>query len=234
MPSSYTSLPPFLRFVRVLAAAQYVLSAIGLLFYALISISDLRAGSQLASFTLPSLTLEVQHPRQGQVHGAALDSLKTMPGTFRVVPKSQKLALVYVERSFGKRVGLMLLGVNNHAGGRSSVAFALYSMLTGMLLYRILNEMQIESPFTEKNARRIRWLGLLMIGVDLYQYVAFRYMLSIVPHFRAPGLRGTVLQYLTLDPAEETGAWKFGLVLLVIAAVYQRGVIMAREAELTV
>jgi hypothetical protein len=233
MPATYPSLPPFLRLVRWLAAAQYVLSAIGLLFYALISISDLRADSQLASFTLPSLTLEVQHPRQGQV-GAALDSLKTMPGTFRLVPKSQKLALVYVERSFGKRVALMLLGVNNHAGGRGSVVLTLYSMLTGMLLYRILNEMRIESPFTEKNARRIRWLGLLMIGVDLYQYVAFRYMLSIVPHFRAPGLQGTVLQYLTLDPAEETGAWKFGLVLLVIAAVYQRGVIMAQEAELTV
>ncbi|PJJ54569.1 DUF2975 domain-containing protein [Hymenobacter chitinivorans] len=234
MPATYTALPPFLRFVRVLAAAQYVLSAIGLLFYAWISISDLRPDSQIASYTLPSLTLEVQHPRQGQVHGATLDSLKTMPGTFRLVPKSQKLALVYVERSFGKRVALMILGVNNHSGKRGSVVLVLYSMLTGMLLYRILTDMSLASPFTEKNARRIRWLGLLMIGVDLYQYVAFRYMLSIVPHFRAPDLQGTVVQYLTLDPAEEIGAWKFGLVLLVIAAVYKRGVIMAQEAELTV
>lgn len=150
------------------------------------------------------------------------------------MPKSEKLALVYVERNFGKRVALMILGVTNHAGGRTSLPLLLYSMLTGMLLYEILTEMQIESPFTEKNARRIRWLGFLMIGIDVYQYVAFRYMLSIVPHFRAPGLRGTVLEYLVLDPAEETGAWKFGLVLLVVAAVYQRGVLMAKEAELTV
>lgn len=176
----------------------------------------------------------MQHPRQGQVHGETLDSLKTMPGTFRLVPKSQQLALVYVERSLGKRLALMLLGVNNHAGGRSSVVLVLYSMLTGMLLYHILTDMSLASPFTEKNARRIRWLGLLMIGIDLYQYVAFRYLLSIVPNFQAPSLRGNVWQYLTLDPAGETGAWKFGLVLLVIAAVYKRGVIMAQEAELTV
>ena len=234
MASTYTSLPPFLRFVRVLAAAQYVLSAIGLLIYGLFSIYDLRADSQQASFTLPSFTLEVQHPRRGQVQGATLDSLKAIPGTFRLVPKGQKLALVYVERNFGKRVAMIILGVANHADKRGSLPMGLYSMLTGMLLYKILTDMSIESPFTEKNARRIRWLGLLMIGVDLYQYVAFRYMLSIVPHFRAPGLQGNVLQYLTLDPAEETGAWKFGLVLLVIAAVYQRGVVMAQEAELTV
>ncbi|UOQ53435.1 DUF2975 domain-containing protein [Hymenobacter cellulosivorans] len=234
MALPYTTLPPFLRFVRVLAAAQYVLSAIALLLFVLNSIRDLRPDSQMASYTLPSLTLEVKHPRQGQVHGETLDSLKTMPGTFRLVPKSQRLALVYVERSFSKRVGLMILGLNNHSGGRGSVVLTLYSMLTGMLLYHILTDMSLASPFTEKNARRIRWLGLLMIGVDVYQYIAFRYMLSIVPHFRAPGLKGTVLEYLTLDPAEETGAWKFGLVLLVIAAVYQRGVVMAQEAELTV
>lgn len=234
MNPTYTALPPFLRFVRFLAATQYLLSAVGVLFYLAFGIADLWQKPQQGAYSLPSLTLEMRHPRHGQVQQPGHDSLKALPGTFRLVPKSQKLALVYVERQFSKRVALSLLGVANHAGERTSLPLLLYTMLTGMLLYRILNDLRLESPFTETNARRIRWLGLLTIGLDAYQYLAFRYLLKIVPHFRLPGQQNTVLEYLTLDPALETGAWKFGLVLLVIAAVYQRGVIMAQEAELTV
>jgi hypothetical protein len=68
----------------------------------------------------------------------------------------------------------------------------------------------------------------------VYQYAAYFYLKATIPNINVPGKLYLASQYVILDPAEEIGAWKFGLVLLVIAAVYQRGVEMAREAELTV
>ncbi|MCB2406958.1 DUF2975 domain-containing protein [Hymenobacter lucidus] len=232
MPSTYTSLPPFLRLVRWLAAAQYTLSALGIILYLSFSFSTLRSG-----YSTASVTLQVQAPQQGQLGKPGRDSLMVskQPNAYRLVSLSERIRLKYIEQNRVKKLILELLGViNSTAAGRDSLPLMVYSMLTGMLLYRILNEMQIESPFTEKNARRIRWLGLLMIGVDLYQYLARILLARLVPPVPMPGHNGSMAQYVLLDVGPEIGAWKFGLVLLVIAAVYKRGVIMAQEAELTV
>ncbi|TGE21822.1 DUF2975 domain-containing protein [Hymenobacter aquaticus] len=231
MAVTYTSLPPFLRLVRWLAAAQYVLSAIAIIFYLAFSFWPPRQ-----DYSMASVTLQVPAPQHGQIGTPGYDSLMAskVPYPYRLVRHSEQVSLKYMERNRGKKVALELLGVLNSAGGRSSLPLIVYSMLTGMLLYRILNEMQIESPFTEKNARRIRWLALLMVGVDLYQYLARITLAALLPPVPVPGHSGTAAQYMVLDVGPETGAWKFGLVLLVIAAVYQRGVVMAEEAELTV
>ncbi|MCB2376296.1 DUF2975 domain-containing protein [Hymenobacter sp. BT635] len=232
MASTYTSLPPFLRLVRWLAAAQYTLSALGIIIYLTFSFSTLRR-----DYSMASVTLQVRAPQNGQLGMPGYDSLvaSKQPNAHRLVPLTERLSLKYIEHNWGKKVVLELLGVlNSSAGGRGSLPLMLYSMLTGMLLYRILNEMRIESPFTEKNARRIRWLGLLIIGIDLYQYLARILLAKLVPPVPMPGHQGSVAQYILVDVGPEIGAWKFGLVLLVIAAVYQRGVVMAQEAELTV
>ncbi|UOQ72582.1 DUF2975 domain-containing protein [Hymenobacter cellulosilyticus] len=232
MPSTYTSLPPFLRLVRWLAAAQYLFSTLGIIIYLAFSFTTLRQEYRMAS-----VTLQVWAPQQGQLHKPGYDSLvaSKQPNAHRLVPLTERIRLKYIESNWGKKVVLELLGVlNSSADGRGSLPLMMYSMLTGMLLYRILNEMQIESPFTEKNARRIRWLGLLMISIDLYQYLARIILARLVPPVPLPGHSGTVAPYVLLDVGPEIGAWKFGLVLLVVAAVYQRGVVMAQEAELTV
>ncbi|RYU78768.1 DUF2975 domain-containing protein [Hymenobacter persicinus] len=226
-----TRLPWLLRTIRSLAYLQFVLSAIGVIFYLSADAKALMDGLNTAA-----VTLELEHARNGQVTSAGYDSLLVSKQThpYQLIPKSEKLALVYREDNFAKRAGLNLLGVMNKAGGRSSLPLVLYSMLTGLLLYRILRGLSLESPFTEENARRIRWLGLLTIGLDVYQYVAYFYLKATIPNINVPGKLYLASQYVILDPAGKIGAWKFGLVLLVIAAVYQRGVEMAREAELTV
>jgi hypothetical protein len=232
MSARQTPLPLFLSIVRALAQLQFLASALGLAFYVYAAVVQPNAlGADTAA-----VTLEVEHPRQGQLRASAYDSLAASRAAYphRLVPQSEKLRLVYRERSYGKLLALNLLGLTNKAQGRSSVPLTLYSMLTALTLYRILHDTRLESPFTEVNARRIRWLGVLMIGIDLYQYLAYAYLRAIVPPLPLPGLGQPVTQYLVLDPATTGGSWKFGLVLLVVAAVYQRGVVMAQEAELTV
>jgi hypothetical protein len=231
MAATQTPLPLFLSIIRALAQIQFLLSALGLALYGYDGLTSLQRGSDR-----PAVTLEIHHPRQGQVTRAGYDSLGTSRARYphQLVPISSKVALVYRERNLGKRLGLLLLGMTNHSAHRASVPLMLYSMLTGLFIYRILHDLHLESPFTEVNARRIRWLGLLMIGIDVYQYLEFLYLRAIVPPLPMPGEQGIVTRYLVLDPGTEFGGWKFGLVLLVVAAVYRRGVMMAREAELTV
>jgi hypothetical protein len=232
MSARQTPLPLFLSIVRALAQVQFLASALGLAFYAYVAVVQPKSwGADTAS-----VTLEVGSARHGQLSAAGYDSLEASPAAYphQLVPKSEKLALVYRERDYGKLLGLNLLGITNKAMGRTSVPLLLYSMLTALTLYRILHDTRLESPFTEVNARRIRWLGVLMIGIDVYQYLAYAYLRAIVPALPLPGHAQPTTQYLVLDPATAGGSWKFGLVLLVVAAVYQRGVELAREAELTV
>ncbi|OUJ69194.1 hypothetical protein BXP70_26770 [Hymenobacter crusticola] len=211
---------------------QYVLSAVGVVFMLAFSLYDLNTPHDLAF-----VTLQRTAAAHGQLGGGQADLLLAShrPGLHYFVAKSNQQRLIYREPNVAKRLVLNLLGVNNSSLSRSSLALALFSMLTGRMLFHMLRDLRLDTPFTELNARRIRGLALLMIGIDVYEYLALNALRILVPAFPLGDGTGTVTPYIILDPSlGGFGSWKFGLVLLVIAAIYQRGVQMAREAELTI
>ncbi|WP_460677110.1 DUF2975 domain-containing protein [Hymenobacter coalescens] len=218
--------------LRTLALLQFILSAVGVF----LSLSW-STRSLTGSHDLVFVTLERTAPQRGQLAPGQLDLLQAQAAGRQhfLIDKSQQQRLVYREAHVGKRLALALLGYTNSSLGRSSTALLLFSMFTGLLLYRILRDLSLDSPFTSVNAARIRWLGLLMIGLDVYNFLATVCLRALVPAFPlGDGSRDAVRRFAVLDPAGDLGSWKFGLVLLVVAAVYQRGVVLAEEAELTV
>ncbi|RAK70595.1 DUF2975 domain-containing protein [Hymenobacter edaphi] len=223
--------PWLFRGLRWLALAQYVAAGLGLALNLLFGLWD--AGP--AHHDLVFVTLQANSRAQGQ-----LSTAETSPGAARpthyLVEKSSQHRLIYHEPSAAKRVALALLGVKNSSLGRSSLGILLFAMLAGRLLYHMLRDMRLDTPFTDANARRIRWLGLLALGIDAYEFLALKALQALVPAISLGDERlGTVTRYIILDPAMGGwGSWKFGLLLLVIATIYQRGVEMAREAELTI
>ena len=150
---------------------------------------------------------------------------------FQLVADQERQLLRYRETSSWKRLALLQLGV---IYDDMSLGFALYLLLSGVLLYRIVRDVTPETPFTAANARRIRWLGLLLIAADAYQQLVYALLPLLVPSFREAGTGKLLSQYLVLTPRIEYGDWAIGLMLLIIAAVYRRGVDLTREAELTV
>jgi hypothetical protein len=226
-------LPLFFRVLRQLAQLQYLLSAFALLVNLGFCLLVLKPTNNLAFVTLQRTATE-----RGQAGTERLDLLDASPAhqPHFIVDKSMQQRLIYREPNAAKRLALALIGVTNSALGRSSLAAILFAMLTGRLLYLILSDLRLDTPFTDRNARRIRWLALLIISIDLYDFLAVNALRLLVPAFPlSPGSPDKVIRFIVLDPAVGGfGSWKFGLVLLVIAAVYKRGVAMAREAELTI
>jgi len=165
-----TPIPLLFRVLRLLAGLQYVLSAVGVVFMLAFSLYDLTRPHDLAF-----ITLQRTAAAQGQLGETQADSLLAShrPGLHYFVAKSNQQRLIYREPNTSKRLVLNLLGVNNSSLGRSSLALTLFSMLTGRMLFHMLRDLRLDTPFTELNARRIRGLALLMIGIDVYCDLGF-------------------------------------------------------------
>jgi hypothetical protein len=231
MPSS-VPLPLLFRVLRLLAKLQFWFSALALAFMLMVNLMAAVSDDSRVHIWLdqveynrslsPMKQQELRQSPAGTVHHTVLIEQRKM--------------LVYREPSLAKRLSLALLGTMNASLKRTSTPLIFLSMLTGLLLYRILRDLSLDTPFTETNARRIHWIALLMIGIDVYEFVATILLQYLVPNFPlGDGSQDGVRRFVVLDPTTSSfGSWKFGLVLLVIAAVYKRGVEMAREAELTI
>ena len=223
-----------LRVLRWAALLQYGIAALAFFLNLAVSLTSVLTKQDLAFVTLQTLA-----PQRGQLGGRdsprpGIDQPVTEPPTVHyLVDKSQQQRLIYHEPSSTKRLALALLGVNNSSLGRASLMLLLFAMLSGRLFYHMLQDMRHDTPFTAVNARRIRWLALLVLSLDAYEWVARKALQLLVPAFHYGA--GTVTPHIILDPnLGDWGSWKFGLVLLVVAIVYKRGVEMAHEAELTI
>ncbi|MCC3160646.1 DUF2975 domain-containing protein [Hymenobacter sp. 15J16-1T3B] len=223
--------PPLFRVLRWLALLQYVGAGVGLAINLLLGLWSLGDARNDLAF----VTLQATARARGQLHTTETASDPARP-PYHLVEKSSQHRLIYHEPNAAKRVALALLGVKNSSLGRASLGILLFTMLTGRLLYHMLRDMRLDTPFTEANARRIRWLGLLALGIDAYEFLALKALQALVLAFSLGDERlGTVTRYIVLDPSMGGwGSWKFGLLLLVLATIYQRGVELAREAELTI
>jgi hypothetical protein len=100
------------------------------------------------------------------------------------------------------------------------------------LLRQIFRSVQIQSPFQTAIARRITTMGLLFLGqtaVELLLKLAL--WQQIRPYFRH--VRLATQASLSVD-IQLDGPWLLGLILLALAQVYQRGIELQLENELTV
>lgn len=100
------------------------------------------------------------------------------------------------------------------------------------LLRRIFRSVQLQSPFRTLVARGITMMGFLFLGqtvVELLLKMALWY--QIRPYFGQ--IRLASQTSLSLD-IQLDGPWLLGLILLALAQVYQRGIELQRENELTV
>lgn len=139
--------------------------------------------------------------------------------------------LRYREPSAGKRAALLALGALDDS---LSVAGLVFLGGFSWLLLGLLRDVASDTPFTAANGRRLLWLALLLFGLNPWQYVAYALVWSLVPAYRVAALARPLSHYVRLNTDELVPGFEVGFILLIIAAVYQRGVVLSQEAELVI
>lgn len=139
--------------------------------------------------------------------------------------------LRYREPSDGKRMVLQALGALDDS---LSVAGLFFMACGSWLLFRLLHNVTPETPFTLANARRLRKLALLVLGLNIWQYVAYLLVWALVPAYRVASLAYPLSHYVRLNTENLVPGLAGGFILAIIAAVYQRGVELSHEAELVI
>lgn len=150
---------------------------------------------------------------------------------FRLAMDPQTVLLHYPEPSPWKRVALFWLGASDRD---SSLAWVIYFGMGSWLLWRLVAGISAEDPFTRDNARWLRGLALLVLGLYLEQQLAHLALWVIVPAFRIPDLAEPLSHYVRLSSEEDLPGGITGIICTVVATVYQRGVQLSREAELVI
>ena len=139
--------------------------------------------------------------------------------------------LRYREPSGAKRLALQALGALDES---LSVAGLLFLGYGSWLLFGLLRDVTTATPFTLANARRLRKLALLVLGLYFWQYVAYLLVWALVPAYRVASLAYPLSHYVRLNTDDLVPGPAIGIALVIIAAVYQRGVELSREAELVI
>ena len=160
-----------------------------------------------------------------------LPAMQPNSAGFELAPDPETPVLRYKEPSPWKRVALLHLGASDPS---YSLSWVLYLCVGSWLLWKLLFDISPSTPFTQANARRLRWLGLLVLGLFLAQYAAYAAVRALVPELHGLGLAEPLSHYVRLNTEETLPDFTIGVMLGVIAAVYQRGVELSREAELVI
>ncbi|SHJ30557.1 Protein of unknown function [Hymenobacter daecheongensis DSM 21074] len=148
-------------------------------------------------------------------------------GAVQLVQLGTISRLMYREPNAARRFVLRLMNSQPQP-----VPYVLATLLFCVLLHQILRDIRPGVPFTPANVQRLRWLALLFAACDLYKMLAtwwLRHHLAQV----APGLAPDLIPD-TYFSSSLVANWLIGLMLLIIAAGYERGVELTEDAELTV
>ncbi len=161
-------------------------------------------------------------------------------GPLLALPEATSVALVadphasllrYREPSALKRMALLALGALDDSLSVAGLVFLGYG---SWLLLKLLQDVTPATPFTQANARRLRQLTLLVLGLYLWHYPAYLLVWALVPAYRVAQLAQPLSHYVRLNTDDLLPGVAEGFILLIIAAVYQRGVELSREAELVI
>jgi hypothetical protein len=139
--------------------------------------------------------------------------------------------LRYREPNDAKRMALQALGALDESLSVAGLFFLGYG---SWLLFGLLRDVTSATPFTLANAQRLRKLALLVLGLYFWQYVAYLLVWALVPAYRVASLTYPLSHYVRLNTDDLVPGPAIGIALVIIAAVYQRGVVLSREAELVI
>lgn len=157
--------------------------------------------------------------------------LPALAADFDVHADPYAQVLRYREPSEWKRLALQALGALD---GSLSVAGLLFIGYGSWLLFNMLQDVTPTTPFTLANAQRLRKLALLVLGLNLWQYVAYPLLWVLIPAYRTAQLAYPLSHYVRLNTDDLVPSFAVGFILAIITAVYQRGVELSREAELVI
>ncbi|SFB52606.1 DUF2975 domain-containing protein [Algoriphagus aquimarinus] len=107
------------------------------------------------------------------------------------------------------------------------------SVLRAILFYRIVKlfhdkKFDLSQPFNEATRGFIQTIAYLALGVGLFSYGGAKYALNLI----AQGVAIPDLYYLRLGGAD---VWIFmGIILLIIASIFKKGIELQTENDLTV
>lgn len=160
-----------------------------------------------------------------------LPSLQAGTTKFELATLPHTKLLRYEEPSAWKRLALLYLGASDNY---LSLAWVIFFFVSSWWLWLLLLDVSPATPFSVGNARRLRNLGLLILGLAFLQEAAHVLLRALLPPFRVAGLEEPLSHYIVLNTDVSLPGWEVGFILLIIAAVYQRGVLLHQEAELTV
>lgn len=118
------------------------------------------------------------------------------------------------------------LGFINIPGLEFSIPYWIFYCSLCFLFYRILASIEIESPFSDKNIKRIFWIGYILILYDAFTVIRF-----IILSIFVQDVTDKTYHYDGLGPLVY---FKVGILVIILAMIYRRGVSMQREQELTV
>jgi hypothetical protein len=242
-PMAPLQLKPLLRLGQVLVSVFLLCASIVLLIFFFESVSVAYNSTEVKltlNTTSPNLFTALHDMKAGweDGNGGSTSSskhglpTKIQGGTgFELTADPQTPLLRYQETSTWKRLALLYMGASNDF---LSLAWVIFIGVGSWLLWLLLLDVRQRTPFTFTNARRLRNLGLLILGLDLGQELSYFAVRTIIPSFRDPGLTEPLSHYVLLNTDGTLPGWEAGFMLLIIAAVYQRGVEMNQEAELTI
>ena len=238
---AYRYLPLVLRFAKVLTWFFVVMA--GVLALTLCGrIADAASGPEVRlvlNTYRPNLFGAWHDTRQGFRDGQQ-GQAREMRGPLPALPATTRFALVadphasllrYHEPSPWKRVALQLLGALDDSMSVAGLFFLAYG---SWLLLKVLQDVTPDTPFTLANAHRLRKLTLLVVGLNLWHYAAYLLVRALVPAYRVAQLAQPLNHYVRLNTDDLVPGFEVGFILFIIAAVYQRGVELSREAELVI
>jgi hypothetical protein len=171
--------------------------------------------------------------KQGRAPREQRGPLPALPpsANFKLAADPHAPLLRYREPSAGKRASLLALGALDDS---LSVPGLVFLGGCSWLLLGLLREVASSTPFTVANARRLGKLALLICGLNLWRYVAYALVWGLVPAYHVAELSRPLSHYVRLNTDELVPGFEVGFILLIIAAVYQRGVALSQEAELVI
>jgi uncharacterized protein YjeT (DUF2065 family) len=182
----------------------------------------------------------VWHETDKTFHDSEKGQVRELRGPLPAFPAATRFALVadphasllrYHEPSAWKRMALQMLGALDDS---LSVAGLLFLACGSWLLLKLLQDVTPDTPFTLANAYRLRKLTLLVLGLYLWDYAAYLLVWALVPAYRVAQLAQPLSHYVRLNTDDLVPSVEVGFILFIIAAVYQRGVELSREAELVI
>lgn len=221
--------PVIITALRYLFLVASVAGTLALSFYLYQAFFAPQQPSDVITLNVRERISQSREAEQAQLYAAEQQvAARALPSTetTRLMPRTSSLVFIMREPNAVRRLVLRLLNPEPQ-----SVPKVVAMLAFCVLVYRILRDLRPGQPFAPANVRRLRWLGILLIGCDVYSWTAHwwlgRYLATASPS--APGL----------TPVMDFGSslvanWLIGLLLLLIATGYQRGVELAEDAELTV